>query len=157
MSNKEPERPLDIEHFFPYQLTQLQGIVSDCVAEIYTGEFDLTRDEWRVLAVLGSHNQLTAKALAPMINLEKMAISRAIKRMLANQLISKQADSVDKRAFQLSLTEKGVALRQQLIPKALVREQQLLSVLNEDEKSALNTILKKLTIHSSGLLTNHNE
>ncbi|MBL4831011.1 MAG: MarR family transcriptional regulator [Aliivibrio sp.] len=152
MISSEREYRLEIESFFPYQLTQLQGIVSDCIAEIYTGQFDLTRDEWRVLAVLGSHAHLTAKALAPMINLEKMAVSRAIKRMISNQLITKTADSVDKRAFQLSLTEKGKVLRQQLIPKAMVREQQLLSVLDKKEQKQMFSLMEKLKQRSIELL-----
>ena len=152
MSSSEVENSLDIESFFPYQLTQLQGVVSDCIAQIYTGQFELSRDEWRVLAVLGSHTALTAKVLAPMINLEKMAVSRAIKRMISNQLITKTSDPVDKRAFQLSLTEKGEALRQQLIPRAMVREQQLLSVLNKEEQKQMFSLMKKLKQRSVELL-----
>ncbi len=152
MISSEREYRLEIESFFPYQLTQLQGIVSDCIAEIYTGQFDLTRDEWRVLAVLGSHTHLTAKVLAPMINLEKMAVSRAIKRMISNQLITKTLDPVDKRAFQLSLTEKGKVLRQQLIPKAMVREQQILSVLDKEEQKQLTSLMNKLKLRSVELL-----
>jgi DNA-binding MarR family transcriptional regulator len=141
-------KSLHLTEFFPYQLTQLQAKVSDNIAEIYTGKFDLSRQEWRVLASLGNGELLSAKQIGEQTNLEKMPASRAITKMQAQGLLVKSMDKTDKRSSLLKLTEEGLSIYQQLIPMALEREQELLSVLSAQEKNQLNKIIEKLTLKS---------
>lgn len=141
-------KSLHLTEFFPYQLTQLQAKVSDNIAEIYTGKFDLSRQEWRVLASLGNGELLSAKQIGEQTNLEKMPASRAITKMQAQGLLVKSMDKTDKRSFLLKLTEEGLSIYQQLIPMALEREQELLSVLSAQEKNQLHKIIEKLTLKS---------
>ena len=56
-------KSLHLTEFFPYLLTLLQAKVSDNIAEIYTGRFELSRQEWRVLASLGNGELLSAKQI----------------------------------------------------------------------------------------------
>jgi DNA-binding MarR family transcriptional regulator len=135
---------LCLPDFFPYQLTQLQAKISDSIAELYTGNFDLSRQEWRVLATLGSRKQLTAKQIGVQTNIEKMPASRAISRMLEQKLVVKKANDRDKRSSLLKLTSKGLKIYQQLVPMVLQREQELLSALSYEEIEHLQTIMTKL-------------
>jgi DNA-binding MarR family transcriptional regulator len=139
---------LHLTNFFPYQLTQLQVKVSDNIADIYTGRFELSRQEWRVLASLGNGELLSAKQIGEQTNLEKMPASRAITRMQAQGLLVKNTDKSDKRSSLLKLTTQGLAIYQQLIPMVLAREQELLSVLSAEEKNQLANIIEKLTLKS---------
>ena len=141
-------KSLHLTEFFPYQLTQLQAKVSDNIAEIYTGKFELTRQEWLVLASLGNGELLSAKQIGEQTNLEKMPASRAITKMQTQGLLVKSTDKTDKRSSLLKLTEEGLSIYQQLIPMALEREQELLSVLSAQEKNQLNKIIEKLTLKS---------
>ena len=141
-------KSLHLTEFFPYQLTQLQAKVSDNIAEIYTGKFDLSRQEWRVLASLGNGELLSAKQIGEQTNLEKMPASRAITKMQTQGLLVKSTDKTDKRSSLLKLTEQGLSIYQQLIPMVLEREQELLSVLSAQEKNQLNKIIEKLTLKS---------
>ncbi len=137
---------LNLTEFFPYQLTQLQAKVSDNIAEIYTGKFELSRQEWRVLASLGNGELLSAKQIGEQTNLEKMPASRAITKMQTQGLLLKSTDKKDKRSSLLKLTEQGLSIYQQLIPMVLEREQELLSVLSVQEKNQLAEIFEKLTL-----------
>ncbi|ABV38636.1 transcriptional regulatory protein [Shewanella sediminis HAW-EB3] len=157
VDNIEPrqslEVSLDMDSFFPYQLTQLQSSVSDNIAEIYTGHFELTRHEWRILAVLGTGKALSAKQIGLMINLEKMQTSRALARMINKALIAKVEDRSDKRSSLLKLTPEGLRVHRELAPMVLAREQALLSVLSEDEHEQLKQIMDKLFAQSKAIQT----
>jgi DNA-binding MarR family transcriptional regulator len=147
-------KSLHLTEFFPYQLTQLQAKVSDNIAEIYTGKFDLSRQEWRVLACLGNGELLSAKQIGEQTNLEKMPASRAISKMQTQGLLVKSADKTDKRSSLLKLTEHGLSIYQQLIPMVLEREQELLSVLSIQDKNQLTEIIEKLTLKSIEITNN---
>ncbi len=139
---------LNLTKFFPYQLTQLQAKVSDNIADIYTGKFDLSRQEWRVLAILGNGELLSAKQIGEQTNLEKMPASRAIAKMQAQELLIKTTDNNDKRSSLLKLTEQGLLVYQKLVPMVLHREQELLSVLTTEEQVQFTNIIEKLTLKS---------
>ena len=139
---------LNLTEFFPYQLTQLQAKVSDNIADIYTGKFELSRQEWRVLAVLGNGELLSAKQIGEKTNLEKMPASRAIAKMKAQGLLVKNTDKTANRSSLLKLTEQGIAVYLQLVPMVLQREQELLSVLTRKEQDQFTIIIEKLTLKS---------
>ena len=143
---------LDLNHFFPYQLSKLQARISDNIAQIYTGKFDLSKQEWRILAILSNQSPLTATQVATLTELDKMPASRAIAKMLSRQLIDKVQHKTDKRSTLLNLSTQGQQLIDQLAPMAKEKEQQLLSVLTHNEQDQLRTILAKLTNHSTKIL-----
>ncbi|MGB1198879.1 MAG: MarR family winged helix-turn-helix transcriptional regulator [Thalassotalea sp.] len=142
---------LALDHFFPYQLTHLQALVTDNIAQIYTGQFDLSRQQWRVLAVLGNNSPLSAKDISLQANLEKMPTSRAISGLLEQRILAKNAHDGDKRSSLLTLTKKGQNIYQQLVPLALAREQALLSVLNAEEQQQMKLMFSKLAEQSRKL------
>lgn len=135
---------LSLASFFPYRLAQLQGVISSSVAEVYAGRFNLTRQQWRVLAVLGDNIHKSAKTICSMTNLDKMQTSRAIAKMVEDGLLEKVTDKKDKRSALLSLTVQGRELYQQIVPLVLNREQQLLSSLSADEQQQLVVMMDKL-------------
>ena len=141
-------KSLHLTEFFPYQLTQLQAKVSDNIAEIYTGRFELSRQEWRVLASLGNEELLSAKQIGEQANLEKMPTSRAIIKMQTQGLLVKSTDKKDKRSSLLKLTEQGLSIYQQLVPMVLQQEQELLSVLTMPELKLLKATIAKLSLKS---------
>lgn len=142
---------LDLPTFIPYQLTQLQAAVSDTIAQVYAGRFDLSRQEWRVLAALGNGEELSAKQIGLQANLEKMPASRAIAKMLTQKLVVKTPDIHDKRSALLKLSARGLSVYQQLVPMALAREEQLLSILTPEELGQFDDIINKLTAHAKKL------
>jgi len=147
MSEKQhDEKPkqLILENFFPYRLSVLAQDVSQSVAEIYTGRFQLRRAEWRVVAALGQHQPMSAKSITAHTCMDKMPVSRAITVLKERGLVAQEVDSRDRRYSQLSLTEEGMALYEEIVPGVLEREQALLSEFSEEELNLLEQIIEKL-------------
>ncbi|ACA84930.1 MarR family winged helix-turn-helix transcriptional regulator [Shewanella woodyi] len=153
-SKREDEVSLEMEQFFPFQLTQLQARVSDSIADIYTGHFALSKHEWRIVAVLGAGQSLSAKDIGLMINLEKMQTSRAIAKMLDRSLLMKDSHKHDRRSSLLKLSPEGIKIHQELAPMILAREQALMSILSSYEQVKLSQMFKKLMSRADELLHN---
>lgn len=135
---------LALDDFFPYQLARLQALISDAIAAIYSGEFNLSKQEWRILAILGNHHSITAKELRLKANLEKMSASRAIQSMHERKLLTKQTSPHDKRATLLTLSANGDALYRQLTPLVKQREYELLSSISDQEIASLKKVFSQL-------------
>ncbi|WP_286233510.1 MarR family winged helix-turn-helix transcriptional regulator [Thalassotalea sediminis] len=140
--------------FFPYQLARLQMLVSQSIAQVYQGEFELSRQQWRVLAILATHAPINAKQVGLHADLDKMPTSRAIKGLIAQKLVNKKQDKDDKRVHLLSLSKTGINLFERLIPIVKQQEQALLSVLSDEEKMSLDNAMKKLVMQSERLTKN---
>jgi len=137
-------QPLVLEDFFPYRLSVLAQDVSQSVAEIYTGKFRLKRAEWRVVAALGQHQPMSAKAITAHTCMEKMPVSRAITVLKERGLVEQETDSRDRRYSQLTLSATGMDLYHEIVPWVLAREEALLSDFSEQERELLETVFAKL-------------
>lgn len=147
MADKQPNtqaQSLVLEEFFPYRLSVLAQDVSQSVAEIYTGKFKLKRAEWRVVAALGQHQPMSAKAITAHTCMDKMPVSRAITVLRERNLVEQSVDSRDRRYSQLNLTEQGMALYEEIVPWVLAREQALLDDFDEQEREVIERMFEKL-------------
>lgn len=134
-----------LENFFPYRLSVLNEQVSRSLAALYADRFDLTPPEWRAMAVLAGFQPLSANGICNRTNMDKVRVTRAVARMIAAGLVSRQEDETDRRYVSLTLTDKGRTVYDQILPLVQAREAELLSALSADERAALDTILRKLT------------
>jgi len=137
-------KQLELAGFFPYQLSILQSAVSDSIAQLYAGKFNLSRQEWRVLATLGTKAGISAREVATYTSMEKMPVSRAISRLVKAGLITQTGSREDRRLIILELTPEGRAIYEEIVPLVLEREAFLLSALDETEQEALTDIMDKL-------------
>ena len=55
---------LELEKFLPYRLSVLSNTVSQAIAREYEDRFQLSITEWRVVAVLGRYDGLSAREVA---------------------------------------------------------------------------------------------
>ena len=106
-TDKQPT--LDLQKFLPYSLTNIAVQMSEQFSELYQ-QFDLTVPQWRVIANLAQYGQCSAKALCDMAQMDKSTVSRAVKSLLARELLTAKPDPIDKRANLLMLSKKGVCL-----------------------------------------------
>ena len=138
------QQALSLEGFTPYRLAVLSHEVSNAVAQLYSERFNLSRPEWRVLAALGERKAMTAKEISDYSTMDKMQVSRAVARMLEDDVIASVEDERDRRRKILELTAKGAALHDKIVPLALARESFILSALTEEERAVFNTAVDKL-------------
>jgi DNA-binding MarR family transcriptional regulator len=135
---------LELERFLPYRLSVLSNRISSAIAGAYSQRFDLTVTEWRVMAVLGRAPDLSANQVAQRTAMDKVAVSRAVARLLDAGRLLRSFDDDDRRRSVLRLSEAGYAVYDQIVPMALGFEQQLLGELPADERDLLFRLLDRL-------------
>jgi DNA-binding MarR family transcriptional regulator len=139
-----PAEALVLEDFLPYRLSILSNRVSRAIAARYADAFGLTIPEWRIIAVLGRRPGLTAKGVAEATEMDKVAVSRAVARLVAAKRVAAREDAQDARRQLLSLTAQGEALHARIAPMALAAEERLLAALNRGERAQLDALLDRL-------------
>ena len=137
-------RRLDLDRFLPYRLSVLSNAVSAAIAREYAQRFELGITEWRVMAVLGLLPGLSAGEVAERTAMDKVAVSRAVARLIAAGRVERSIAGHDRRRSVLRLSEAGYAVYDQVVPIALGHERQLLAGLSEADREALDRILAKL-------------
>ncbi|MEQ9316151.1 MAG: MarR family winged helix-turn-helix transcriptional regulator [Henriciella sp.] len=98
---------LRLDGFLPYRLSVLSNAVSRKIADMYERDFDISIWQWRIIAVLGESDGLTATEVANRTLMDKPAVSRATSSLLDRGLISRKSDTSDRRKAALRLTKKG--------------------------------------------------
>lgn len=81
-------------------------------------EYDVTPEQWSVLKCLWEQEGITPKELADRTFKDKPTTNRILEKLQAKELIVRKPHPEDKRAFQVFLTDRGWALKDELIPKA---------------------------------------
>src|ERR1044072_9258798 len=94
---------LILERFLPYRLSILSNRVSRAIAARYARAFNLTIPEWRIIAVLGRRPPLTAKEVAEATEMDKVAVSRAVARLVSARRVAATDDRRDARGELLLL------------------------------------------------------
>ncbi len=154
-----PHVQLELERFLPYRLSVLSNRTSDAIAREYSQRFDMTIPEWRVMAVLGRFSGLSANQVAKRTAMDKVAVSRAVARLIEAGRIQREFDDDDRRRSMLRLSEAGYAVYDQIVPLALGFEQHLLGDMLPEERDLLFRLLDRLdelelrTEHYTGTAT----
>lgn len=143
-SSLSTHAPLELEHFLPYRLSILSNTVSQAIAEAYQARYELSMTEWRVMAVLARFDDLSARQVAERTAMDKVAVSRALTRLVEAGRVSRAIHDSDKRRSVLALTEAGWDIHDVVAPLARERERALLAKLDEEERQWLERILDKL-------------
>ncbi|TWI03031.1 DNA-binding MarR family transcriptional regulator [Luteimonas cucumeris] len=140
----EPHAVLELESFLPYRLSVLSNRVSGMIARIYTERFALGVTEWRVMAVLGRYPDLSANEVAQRTAMDKVAVSRAVARLIEAGRLQRDTHDDDRRRSVLRLSESGYRIYDEVAPLALEFERRLLGDLSEAERKLLFRLIDRL-------------
>jgi DNA-binding MarR family transcriptional regulator len=136
---------LDLFKFVPFQLNRLAAEVSSALSVEYAARYGLDIPEWRVLATLGfRHDACSAQFIAQCTRTHKSTISRAVTSLMKRQIVERVENEDDRREFRLRLTRQGVTLYEELIPRLLRKEQEILSCLSAQERRDFARLLGKI-------------
>ena len=136
---------LDLFRFVPFRLNRLAAEVSAALSVEYQERYGLDIPEWRVLATLGFRSEpCSAQYIAHCTRTHKSTISRAVTALMKRQLVERVENADDRREFALRMTRKGTALYEELIPRLLRREQEILSCLSAQERKDFAMLLGKI-------------
>jgi DNA-binding MarR family transcriptional regulator len=141
---KQPMSALRLDGFLPYRLSVASNLSSAAIAHAYQRLFGLSIGEWRVIALLAEAGEATQQHLVTESRMDKMSISRAARKLVERRLVERASDRADRRAWRLTLSDAGRTLYAQVVPEARRLEAQLLSALHPAERTALDTMLRKI-------------
>jgi DNA-binding MarR family transcriptional regulator len=136
---------LDLFSFVLFRLNRLAAEVSAALSDEYQQRYGLDIPEWRVLATLGFRDDAcSAQYISHCTRTHKSTISRAVTALMQRQLVERVENKDDRREFALRMTRKGKALYQELIPRLLRREHDILSCLSAQQRKDLAAMLGKI-------------
>jgi DNA-binding MarR family transcriptional regulator len=135
---------LILERFMPYRLARLSSTVSATIARAYDKEFGLSIPEWRVIAVLGRFPGLSAVEVAEQTFLDKVAVSRAVTKLIKSGRIDRQFADADRRRSILNLSEKGREVHDGVAKLALSFEDDLLAGLDVADVEQFDAVMDQL-------------
>ena len=144
----EKEKNFTLRDFLPYRLSILSNRISLGISEIYQEKYALSITEWRTMAILGSYPDSTASEIVQHTAIDKVAISRAVKKLLVRNFIEREIDTEDRRRQTLRLTQIGQEVYDDVFPKALNFEQKFTQLLDYQDFSDLDRIVSKLQMSS---------
>lgn len=138
------KKTLKLQEFLPYRLSVLSNRISRAIADRYEEQFDISLPEWRVIAVLGESSEVSAGFVAQKTAMDKVAVSRAVNKLIDSGLLVRQFANEDKRRSVLSLSDKGTRIYSQVAPLALDYENRLIEQLSKEDQVILEELLGKL-------------
>ncbi len=136
---------LDLLQFVPFRLNRLAAEVSSALSAEYQMRYGLDIPEWRVLATLGFRREAcSAQYISHCTRTHKSTISRAVTTLMRRRLVERVENADDRREYRLRMTRKGKTLYEELIPRLLRKEQEILSCLSAQERRDFAHLLGKI-------------
>ncbi len=138
-----------LENFLPYRLAVTSNTISTTLARAYDKRFNVSIPEWRVIAVLGRFPGLSAVEVAERTLMDKVAVSRAVTKLIKNGRIVREFADTDKRRSILNLSIIGKELHDKIAILALEFERELKQEFSPEEMENLNRAMEKLLVRAS--------
>ena len=135
---------LILEDFLPYRLSVLSHTISTTIAKVYEKRFGVSIPEWRVIAILGRFPGLSAVEVADRTMLDKVAVSRAVTKLIRNGRIDRQFADADRRRSILNLSDDGRQVHDEIAPLALEFEHDLLQGISVEDYDTFNIVIERL-------------
>ena len=139
---------LILEDFLPYRMSVLSHTISTTIARVYDQRFNLSIPEWRVIAILGRFPGLSAVEVAERTMMDKVAVSRAVTKLIKNGRIDRQFADADRRRSILNLSDEGRKVHNDIAPLALQFERDLLHGISKEDCETFNIVVERLLAQS---------
>lgn len=133
-----------LERSLTYRLHQLHKLTDAQSQRAYAAHTGLPMSEARCLTAVGSFAPLSVNELASKANLNKAQASRAAQALVERGLVSKIDSILDKRGVVLALTDVGKTSWQAAMNVVAQRNQDIFSMLSDDEKTTLSELFDRL-------------
>nr|WP_322625859.1 MarR family transcriptional regulator [uncultured Flavobacterium sp.] len=135
------KEPLDIKNQICFPVYSLAKEIVNQYRPLLE-ELDITYPQYLVLMVLWKEKEQTVGQLGEKLFLDSGTLTPLLKRMEGKNMVVRTRSSADERVVKLSLTEKGIALKEQAkdIPHRLVKAMGI----SKDELLELKNIITKI-------------
>lgn len=105
---------------------------------------DVTPEQWAILNRLNENSNLTQKEVAKLTFKDNANITRMVDKLEKKGLVIRQTDSNDRRSWNLSITKKGIEIRDLVEPLAVDILNKISKGISKNEMDSYNKISKKI-------------
>lgn len=135
------KEPLDIKNQICFPVYSLAKEIVNQYRPLLD-ELDITYPQYLVLMVLWKEKEQTVGQLGEKLFLDSGTLTPLLKRMEGKNMVVRTRSSADERVVKLTLTKKGIALKEQAkdIPHRLVKAMGI----SKDELLELKNIITKI-------------
>ena len=111
---------------------------------------DISHAQFVIIAILlwwhGQKKDVTQIDIVTMSKLDKMTVSKSLKKLVGMDLVARHENQEDTRAKSVQLTKSGVALAGKLVPIIESVDEDFFAKLQKKQEKDLMVILRKLTV-----------
>ena len=135
---------MELEAFFPYRLAVAAESFSRNLSDVYSHQFGLSREEWRLLYLLADTGTLDSQELSRRTTLDKVQVSRASQRLEDKKLITRAISKKDRRLRDFCITASGRTLFDKAKPLVDARAATMLNSMTDEDRTALHRGIEAL-------------
>ncbi|BEH08984.1 MarR family transcriptional regulator [Geobacter sulfurreducens subsp. ethanolicus] len=106
--------------------------------------FGLTPEQWTLLGCLAEQDAITQRELAERTFKDGPTTTRLLDKLVETGLVRRDGSASDRRSFIISITDKGRALRDEILPVAARMNEDAGNNISSDEKALLFSLLNKI-------------
>lgn len=136
-------RKLVLQDFLPYLLNRA-GLRVGLMFSRDIAPFEVTLPMWRVMIELWHNGDHRLGELSERTAIDMSTLSRLLVAMQRKNLIVRRRSGLDGRALSLTLTPRGLALTEKIVPHALHYEDVAMHGMSRIEVEALKGLLKRV-------------
>lgn len=107
-------------------------------------QYHLTTTQWAVIKALSENGELTQVEIAEKLNSDQATCGAMIDRMFKRELLQREADEKDRRAYKVSLSDYSKSIVSELEQLAQSTNDLALSGISEEERAFTYRILKNI-------------
>ena len=111
---------------------------------------DISHAQFVIIAILlwwhGQKKEVTQIDIVTMSKLDKMTVSKSLKKLVGMDLVARHENQEDTRAKSVQLTKSGVTLAGKLVPIVEGVDEDFFGKIKKKQKKDLIVILQKLTV-----------
>lgn len=137
------EQDQGLRQFCGYNIKRAFNVIQADVNQTLA-RFGLRLVTWSALSVIKENPSLRQSQLADILSIERPNLVVLLDELERADLINRERDSTDRRAYCLSLTEDGDALYQEALLAIQAHEDRMTEGLTVEERTALIAMLRKI-------------
>lgn len=135
-----------LSEFLTYRISRLHQKLNSQATKILAAKVGVTLNQWRMIAFIGGAKTVTASELVRYTAMDKGLVSRNVKSLVQDGLVTYSEDSKDSRIHLLRLTPKGTEVFNLALPTMRKRQRQLQSNLSDADVARFREILTILEL-----------
>ena len=137
---------LNLQDFLPYLLNRA-GLRVGLMFSRDIEPFEITLPMWRVLIELWHNGDHRLGELSERTSIDISTLSRLLVAMQRKSLIVRRRSGLDGRALSLTLTPRGRALTEKIVPHAMRYEDAAMDGMSAREVATLKDLLKRVYLN----------